>query len=421
LDPNFAAAYAALGRAYNDLGEIVLRTENVKKAFELRGRVEESSRLSIESTYYFSTNQFDKAIAVDQEWAQTYPGDSAPHHNLSFLLRIVGRRQEAVREALEARRLQPASSAPIFGLMMAYIELNRFDDAKAAFEEASATEQGTPALRLVRYALAFLQNDEQARQEQVKWALDRPEIGHQIISSESDSEAYQGHLRKADALSRTAVQAAKRAKLPEAAAAYLATYALRDAEIGNSSQARSKTAEALALSSGSNVSIYAALASAAANDPSTAREVAKKNNLEFPLPAVMQGCLSPTIAALTVTGALVEISKGNPHQALDSLTTVSSCELYEGNYLHPVYVRGLAYLKAGEGQQAAGEFQKILDHPGLVWNNILGALAHLQLARAQVMMGDKAAARKSYQDFLTLWKDADPDIPIYKQAKSEYP
>jgi len=174
------------------------------------------------------------------------------------------------------------------------------------------------------------------------------------------------------------------------------------------------------LSSGSNVSIYAALASAVAGDPSTAREVAKQNNLEFPLPAVMQGCSSPTIGALIVTGALVEISKGDPQKALDSLTTVAPCELYEGNYLHPVYVRGLAYLKAGEGPQAAGEFRKILDHPGLVWNNILGALAHLQLARAQVITGDKAAAHKSYQDFLTLWKDADPDIPIYKQAKAEY-
>ena len=241
LDPNFAASYAALGGAYNDLGETILAAENVKKAYELRGRVEESRRLSIESTYYFNvTAELDKAIAVNQELAKTYPGDSGPHNKLSFILRIVGRPQEAVVEALEARRLQPGSYGPIFNLMMAYIELNRFDDAKATFEEASASDQGAPLLRLTRYVVAFLQSDDRARQEQLTWALARPELGHQIISLESESQAYFGHLRKADALSRAAVQAATKAKLPEAAAEYLATEARREAEIGNSALARSR-------------------------------------------------------------------------------------------------------------------------------------------------------------------------------------
>ena len=258
-------------------------------------------------------------------------------------------------------------------------------------------------------------------QEQLAWAMGKPDAEDWLLSAQSDTEAYHGRLAKARQLSQEAVQSARHAEAPERAAEWRANEALREAELGNAARARQMSMEALALSAGLDVQVKAALALARAGDATHAHKLANKLNQDSPLDTRMQDFSLPTIRAA------IEIGKNNGIQGVQILEVATPYELggssagvpLLGN-LYPVYVRGLAYLEAGQGQQAAAEFQKVLDHRGIVGNFILGVLAHLQLGRAQAMMGDKEAARKSYQDFLTLWKDADPDIPILHAAKAEY-
>jgi tetratricopeptide (TPR) repeat protein len=246
-----------------------------------------------------------------------------------------------------------------------------------------------------------------------------------LLSAQSDTEAYYGRLAKANKFSEEAVQSAKHAKAEELAAQWRANEALREAEIGNSVLARQRAAEALALSAQPGIEVKAALALARAGDTGRAEKLVDKLNQEFPLDTLIQNYWLPTIRSA------VELGKLNPTEAIEILKAATPYELGTTSLdtapgvaafgsLYPVYLRGQAYLQTGQGQQAAAEFQNIIDHRGIVVNFLLGALAHLQLGRAQAMIGDQPAARKSYQDFFVLWKDADPDIPLLKQARAEY-
>ena len=259
--------------------------------------------------------------------------------------------------------------------------------------------------------------------EQVAWGLGKPAVEDVFFNLESDTAAYNGSFAKARAFSQRAVDSATRTGGRETAAAWKANEGLREIEIGNASRSKKAAAEALALNRGRDVTVAVALTFARAGETVQAQKLAEELDKEFPLDTLMQGYALPTIRAA------IELRKNNPDKAIDSLETTAPYEMGRTNQtgaggfldsLYPVYVRGQAYLRLGQGQQAAAEFQKMIDHPGIVLNFVTGALAHLQLGRAQVMMGDKVAARKSYQHFLTLWKDADPDIPIYQQAKAEY-
>lgn len=422
FDPNFARAYASLGVAYYNLGDTQAALENFNKAYELRDRVSQREWLLIEGyNYAFLTGQLEKAIVTYSEWIQTYPEDPLPHKILGFIYTQLGRYDKAEVEMHEQVRL---SGYPDYNLIGVYACLNRLGEAQSLIKE-SRSENDNLFWREMRYSLAFLQNDSVAMQEQLAWAMGKPTIEDRLLSAQSDTEAYYGRLAKASRLSEEAVQSAKHAKTEEAAAQWRTNEALREAEIGNSVLARQYAAEALALSTQPGVQVKAALALARAGDAARAQKLVDKLNPEFPLDILIQNYWLPTVRAA------IELEKLNPNEAIDVLKLAAPYELGTTalgtspgvaafGSLYPVYIRGQAYLQAGQGQQAAAEFQKIVDHRGIVVNFPLAALAHLQLARAQAMTGDEQAARKSYQDFFALWKDADPEIPLLKQAKAEY-
>jgi len=419
LDPNFASAYERLGVCYSNLGQARLSMQNFTRYYELRDRENRQNRLLAEEAYYrFVTGELDKAMQSLTEWGQTYPASRGHARNeIGYILNLLGQYGKAAAEEEEALRLAPGISAPVDNLVIADMALNRLQEAQKAFDEARGRNLDGLLMRFVRYQLAFVLGDRALMEEQVAWAMGKPKAEDWLLAAESDSATYYGRVRNAREFSRRAVQSARAADAAETAAGWQVQQAWAEAEIGNSGRARGMAAEALALSAGRTVGPVAALALARAGDTAQAQKMAESLNQEFPLDTLMQNYSLPTIRAA------IELEKNNPGKAIEILQTVTPYELgfaWIGGKLFPVYLRGEAYLKAGQAKEAAAEFQKVIDHPGIVLNYVHGALAHLQLARAQVMMGDKAAAGKSYQDFLTLWKDADPDIPIYRQAKAEY-
>jgi len=298
--------------------------------------------------------------------------------------------------------------------MESYIAMNRLDEAKEAFEAARSRGVDYPGFHWLRYSVAFLQSDEAAMREQITWTIGKPEAEQVLFFEQSETEAYYGRFAKAREFSQRMLESSRLAVSQEFAAASTALKGLREAEVGNIVRARRAAAEALQLRPGRDLDGVAGLALARAGEVAQAQKLVDKLNQEFPLDTMMQNYWLPTIRAA------MELQKKNPAKAIELLQTADPYELGHAAYLYPAYVRGQAYLDAGMPHEAVTEFQKMLDHPGIAENNVTGALAHLQVGRAQAMMGDTAAARNSYQDFLTLWKNADPDIPIYKQAKAEY-
>ena len=420
LDPNFARAYAALGVSYSNLNQSGLAAENLKKAYELRERVSERERFYIEATYYgFVTGEVEKANQSYAQLVQAYPDDFAAHTNLGNNLNLLGQYEKAAVETRLSLQTAPGGVA-YSNLMASYLALNRPDEAKAVFQEAQNRKLDIPYVHLARYYLAFLQGDASAMQEQAAWAMGKAGAEDWIMSMQGDTEAYYGRLAKARDYSQRAVESAKRNNAKETAALWRANEALREAEFGNAARARQGTTEALALSAGRDVELLSALALARAGDVGQSEKLAEKLNREYPLDTTIQGYWLPTVRAA------LQLDRGNSQRAIDVLQRASSYESAEPlpfqyfGSIYPAYVRGEAYQKAGRGLQAAAEFQKFLDHRGIVMNSPLGALAHLQLARAYALTDDKSKSRAAYQDFFGLWKDADPDIPILKEAKAEY-
>jgi len=419
LDPNFALAYGTLGSCYYNLGQTSLAMQNFTRDYELRDRENRVQRFATEVAYYhYVTGELDKLMQSLTAWGQTYPANrDAVRAEIGAVLIHRGQWGKAAAEHQEALRLAPGESVPVNDLILADMALHRWQEARTAFDEARARNLDGLHLRLQRYRLAFLLGDRTQMEEQVAWAMGKPKVENWLLWAESDSATYYGRVRKAREFLRRAVQSALKDDAPGTAAGWQAYHAWTEAEIGNAEWARGMAEEGLALSAGREIGSTAALALARAGDTAQAQNMAEKLNQEFPLDTIMQNCSLPAVRAA------IELEKNNPDKAIEILRTATQCEFGNdliGGRLVPVYLRGEAHLKAGQAKEAAAEFQKIIDHPGIVLNYVHGALARWQLARAQAMMGDKAAARKSYQDFLTLWKDADPDIPIYKQAKGEY-
>jgi tetratricopeptide (TPR) repeat protein len=355
-------------------------------------------------------------VHVLTDMGQTYH-TSQSAADLAFILRLLGQFPQAATEAKEAVRVAPHIYTCAYNLAIAYMAMNSLDDAKKALDAAEERGLDAPLLHLARYSLAFLQSDIVAMQRQVLWASEKAQMEDRFLFIEnySNTPAYYGHVAKARELAKEVIELARHSNHLEEAATLTASGSWWEAVTGNFSRAQESAAVSLAIQPNAFVRAQAALTFALAGGTTQAELLAAQLNEEFPLDTMMQRYSIPTIRAAAVM-------KKDPAKAIEILKIVEPYELggkYQSN-LEPIYVRGLAYLQGGQGQQAAAEFQKIIDHPGIIVNSVHGALAHLQLGRAQVMMGDKVAARKSYQDFLTLWKDADPDIPIYKQAKSEY-
>jgi eukaryotic-like serine/threonine-protein kinase len=426
LDPNFAMAYAYLGLAYSNLGEDTKAEENLSKAYQLRDRVTQTEKFLISSVYYLTvTGEVEKAIEVSEQWAQTYPRDPRPWINLGSMYANLGRYDKLAEESRRCLIVKPDESFCYVNLMRFYTSLNRLDDAKATYHEAIRRDLDSAGLHGTRYVIAFLQSDSAEMERQMKWAAGKPGIEDDFLSSQSDTEAFYGRLGTAREFARRAVESALRNDKKDVAAAYQLNEALWEAEFGNAARAASQAISALSMASNRSAEYFAALALARAGDSTRAERLTEEMQKRFPLDSIVNGCLVPTVQAT------IEINRGNPSKAIEILAAATPYELGVG-FPHAIYVRGHAYLLLREASKATTEFQKILDHRGLAGNNFLFALAHLGLARAYAMQARSSPtggaavpsalikARTAYQDFLTLWKDADPDLSVLVTAKSEY-
>jgi len=421
LDPNFATAYATLGVVYNsDWGETTLSAQNIKKAYELRDRVSERERFYIESHYHhFVNGDLEKARQTDKLWAQVYPRDARPWTLLSTIYSQLGQLEDGLAASREALRLD-SDQLNYFNVVSALLALNRRKEAQTALQEERARNIDSPYLRYSETQFAFLQGDAALLSEQFAWSVGKPGYEDVLMAFEADAAACVGHLGRARELSRQAVASAERAEEKEAAATYEAEAALREALVGNRVEATRWVALALSLSAGHDVQFGAALAMAVAGDTVRAGSFADDLAKRFPDDTIVQFNYLPTLRAQ------LALNRSDPSQSAEALHTAIPYELGSPTNgviifaLYPIYVRGSALLALHQGNEASVEFQKILDHRGVVMNEPIGALAHLQLGRAYVMSGDTAKARAAYQDFLTLWKDADSDIPVLIAAKAEY-
>ena len=419
LDPNFPTAYAVLGVSYANLNQPSLSAENIKKAYEMRDRVSEKERLRISSVYYGTvTGELEKEAQTYQLWIQSYPHDAIPHGNLGANFAVLGQYEKAVTETEEAQRLEPNSLTHYSNLAQIFLQLNRSDDAKAMFEQALARQLDGGTLRLQMYYFAFLRGDSAQMEQQLAWGAGKPGDEDPLLSAQSDTEAYYGRLAKARDYSRRAVDSAIRTDSNETAALWQVNGAVREAEFGNVGTAKQDVSAALTLVPGRDVKVLSALALARVGDIARAKAIVEQLEKSDPLNTVLKLYWLPTLKAA------IELQGGNSAQALVSLEAAAPYELgdpppLQVGGLYPADLRGQAYLAARNGGAAAGEFQKLIDHRGAVGNFPLGALAHLGLARAYTTSGDTGKAKTAYQDFLTLWKDADPDIPILKEAKAE--
>ena len=436
LDPNFAPGYRAVGLDYSNLGETGRASEYFTNAFQLREHASEREKLAITAHYYqLVTGELDKAALAFQGMIESYPKESGAYNNLGIVFSSQGQYEKAMEAARQALRLAP-DRATAYGSLANYtLALQRFDETRQIIREAQARKLDTLVFRNALYALAFLGVDSAAMAEQQQWFAGRPEENMGLALA-SDTEAYAGHLGKARELTKRDVDSAIRGDSKENGAIWQAIAAQREAAYGYPAEARQSGAEALKLvPTSQGVEVEAALAFAMAGDTTKAESLAQDLGKRFPLDTQMRSLWLPAIQAQ------LALDKKNPASALTALQAAASpVELGSISFvaniscLYPTYVRGEAYLAAGQGSAAAAEFQKILDHSGIVWNCWTGALAHLGVARANALQSrtfqaqglgaDADAARvralAAYKDFLTLWKDADPDIPILKEAKTEY-
>ena len=417
LDPNFAMAYATLGVCYGNQGEATQSADNLKKAFELAGRASERERFYISAHYYENvTGETEKAIQTYEQWKQTYPRGTVAYDNLAIRYSEIGQHEKALSNASEAIRLDPKDHFAYQNLAAAYLALNRFDEAKAVAERASAQGLDSFSTHFALYQIAFMRGNTSGMQREVAWAAGRPD-GVFMLFMEAFAACGTGQIAKARDITTQAVTAAQRSGLKELAAGVRASAGECEAELGNFPEARQQVSEALTLSKGQYVETMSALALAETGDANRATKMVEDLVKERPLDTLLNNVWVPAARAI------VEIQRNNPTHAITLLAAASPYELGVGpssaGYL-PTYVRGQAYLRARQGDKAAGECQKILDHRGIDPISPFYPLAHLGLGRAYALQGNKVKARTAYQDFFALWKDADPDIPILKEAKAEY-
>lgn len=422
LDPDFAMAYDQLGGAYQSIGETTMGAENTRRAFELRGRVSELEKLAIEGDYYRGvTGNLLNATRSYALGEQIYPREPSFRGGLGLINMALGQHEPALKEHQEALRLLPYDSVAFRFVAYSYLLLDRVEDAAATAREARARGLDS-ALGPTVYLIAFYQKDAPEMARQVAAATGKTGEEDLLLALSADTAAYYGHLRRARELSRQASNSARRAAENEASATYKNVAALREGLFGNRDKAREQIRVARPLPSVGGDPYYGlALALAYAGDASAVQRSVEDFDKRLPEDKTVQFNYLPTLRAK------LALMHSNPQQALNDLELAVPYELglpaigfYNWPNLYPVYVRGEAYLAAHQGSEAAAEFQKILDHRGIVLNEPIGALAQLQLGRAYAMEGEAAKSRAAYQDFFMLWRDADPDIPILIQAKAEY-
>ena len=417
LDPDFAMAYARLGSSYSNLWELNQASKNTTRAYELRGKVSERERFYLDSHYHmFVTGNVEKERQTFQLWTQVYPRDDNPIFNLGELYSNIGQYDKALEKAQESLRLDPESGLNYSTLAYRYLMLNRLTEAQVTIEEAQAKKLDSSTLHITRYLLAFLQSDAEGMAKQVAWGARMSGVEDKLLGLDAGSVAYFGRLKNARELSRRAVVSAEQAEEKETGMGYQTHEMVREALLGNFAESRALGAKMRGNLSGEDVRFAAAFAFAIGGDAARGQALADDLVKRFPEDTFAQFVYVPMIRAQ------LWITRHDPAKAIKALQATAPYEMGDLVYvrLYPAYVRGEAYLAARDGSNAATEFQKIVDHPEVAANEIIGALAHLQLGRARVLQGDTAKAKAAYQDFLTLWKNADPDIPILKEAKAEY-
>ncbi len=427
IDPNFASAYAALGRMYGDIGESALSAKNTSRAYELRDRASDQEKFFISVTYELQvTGNREKAQQACDLWAQAYPRAWLPHALLSGgIYPQLGKYEKSVEEAKIALGIDPDFSIGYSILTASYLALERTAEAENTLQQAFERKLEIPDLYVQRFVIAFLRDDKTGMEREAAQSREKPYVDDWMSNAEGFVSAYSGHLEDARKMSRRAADLARKADRRETEALYQADAAVREALFGNASIARQRAVDAIELSKSRDVVYVAGFALALAGDSSRSQALTEELARRLPEDTSVQFTYVPTLRAL------LALNRGQPSKAVELLQTAIPYEggspieggseflLGAGN-LYPAYVRGLAYLAAHQGAEAAAEFQKILDHRGIVVSDPVGALAHLQLGRAYARSGDKSKAKSAYQDFLSLWKDADPDIPILKQAQAEY-
>ena len=404
LDPDFALDYTWMAIFYGDFDQPKRAAENSRKAYALREKVSERERFEIEGFYYlYATGELEKAAQTFEQWQQTYPRDSFPYTPLGCTFVYLGNWEKALEEFREALRMDPNMVANYINLGIAYMALNRLDEAEAVFKQAEERKLENELLLRSRYRLAFLKGDETQMAQLISAAMGKPGAEDLLLAAQADTEGWGGKLKKAHELTRLAIASAQRNDAKETAAGYQAAAALRDVESGNRKQARAEANAAVNLGPNRDVQAMAAMALAQAGDTAAAEKLAAELDKTFPLDTGVQRYWLPRIRAA------VALERKDPGRAIELLVDMG-----------PVYLRGEAYLMLRDGGAAAAEFKKFIDPRGVAMNSSWGALARLGLARAYALQGDTVKARAAYQDFLTLWKEADPDVPILKQAKAEY-
>jgi len=416
IDPKFAMAHAMLGRVYGDIGETVLSAESTTKGYQLRDRASDDERFFISASYDMQvTGSLEKAQQTCELWMQAYPRTARPH---SFLAGIIypplGKYDKSVQEANTALRLEPDFPIMYGVLASSYRDLERLDEAEKTLQRAFERKLQSQSFPIRLYAIAFLKDDKTGMAREAAQAQGKPGVEDRMSNSESLVLAYSGHLQEARKMSQRAADLARQADHQGAAAVYETDAALREALFGNASTARQRAMAALGLSNSRDVEYGIAFALAVSGDSSRSQTLTDDLAKRLPEDTKVTFVYNPTLRAL------LAMNHREPSKAVEMLQNSIPYELGTAASLYPAYVRGEAYLAARQGREAAVEFQKILDHRGIVVSDLIGALAHLQLGRAYALSGDDAKANIAYKDFLTLWKDADPDIPILKEAKAEY-
>jgi serine/threonine protein kinase len=420
LDPNFAMAYLRLGQSYQPLGEMSLCAENTRKAYELRERTSESEKLAISSFYELVvTGNLEAARTSYQLWAQTYPRDEEPPESLWITYAFMGDYDKGHAAALQAEKNNPASGNNLVNLIYSYQWINQLDRAMDTAKEGRNRNVDSPWIPLVLYTVAFLEHDVAGMEQHVADATGKTGVDDQILFLESETAAYHGGFARAQELTLHASDSARRANQKETAGEYEAHDAVRQALVGNLAVARRESETALAAAHGRQVEGFSAIALALAGESAEAGRLADDLNKRFPEDTIVKFEYLPMIRC----AQLLPTRDGG--QAVEALAASAPYELGETNTsftfaLYPVYLGGEAHLAAKHGAEAVTDFQKILDHAGVVGNEPIGALAHLGLGRAYVLAGDNAKAKSAYEDFLALWQDADPATPILQQAKAEY-
>ena len=424
IDPQFAIAYASLALVYGSMGETEAGSENIRKAYQLRERVSDNEKFFI-TAYYDgrATGNQEKAQQTCEAWAQAYPREWRPHSFAAgFIYPVLGEYEKAAEEARKTIEL-----APDFGVgyaLLGYnsIALNRFGEAETAARRALEQKIDVPLLAILRYDVAFLKGDNGGMQREVATARGKSGAEELISDHQAFAFAYTGHLQEAIKMLRRASELAQQSAHPEKAAAFETRAALWQAFYGDTPAAKSTALAALALARNREVKFGAALAEAVAGSSSQAQALMNDLEKNYPEDTSVKFNYLPSVRAF------LALNRGDPAKAIEILQVAVPHEFgqprsFQTSYfgaLYPIYARGQAYLATRKGPEAAREFQKILEHPGVMVGDPISVLARLQMGRAYAIQGDNHKAKAAYEQFLTLWKDADPDIPILKEAKAEY-